>query len=260
MGRVDGKVAFVSGAASGIGAATARLLAKEGAAVVLGDLNTELAGSVSDEIRQKGGEGRVVKLDVASEQSWVAAMAETKEAYGRLNIAVNGAGVQIPRSNPAETSLSDWRMLMSVNLDGVFPGTKHALASMMASDPVSGSIINISSVMGLVALADIGPYTASKGGVRLYSKSVALSCAERGIDVRVNSVHPGFIRTPLLERTLKQRFADESEGWAVYNALQPLGRLGEPDDIAYGILYLASDEARFMTGSELVIDGGFTAR
>lgn len=259
MGRVKDKVAFVSGGASGIGAATAEMLAGEGAIVVVGDINIEGTKSVVSRIKAKGGEGLAVELDAASEESWIEALKQVRLNYGRLNICVNGAGTQIARSFPSDTSLEDWRHLMSVNLDGVFLGTKHALALMNESNPVNGSIINISSVMGLVSLADIAPYSASKGGVRLYSKSVALSCAEKRINVRVNSIHPGFIDTPLLRKAM-DRFEDQKEAWDVYNALQPVGHVGQPEDIAYGILYLASDESKFVTGSELVIDGGFTAR
>ena len=148
---------------------------------------------------------------------------------------------------------------MAVNLDGVFLGTKHAMAAMRDSDPVNGSIINISSIMGLVGFPDIAAYNASKGGVRLYSTSVALSCAERKLNIRVNSVHPGFIDTPLLRQGMA-RIADPELARKAYDALQPVGHLGQPIDIAYGVLYLASDESRFMTGAELVIDGGCTAR
>jgi 3(or 17)beta-hydroxysteroid dehydrogenase len=152
---------------------------------------------------------------------------------------------------------------MAVNLDGVFLGTKHAVTAMRDSNPingpVNGSIINISSIMGLVGMPDIAAYNASKGGVRLYSKSVALSCAEKRLNIRVNTVHPGFIDTPLLRKGMA-RFEDAKEASRVYDALQPVGHLGTPEDIAYGVLYLASDESKFVTGSELVIDGGYTAR
>jgi len=145
----------------------------------------------------------------------------------------------------------------------VFLGTKHALAAMLNSNPlkgpVSGSIVNISSIMGLVGMPDIAAYNASKGGVRLYSKSVAISCAEKRLNIRVNTVHPGFIDTPLLRKAMA-RFEDAKEARRVYDALQPVGHLGTPEDIAYGVLYLASDESKFVTGSELVIDGGYTAR
>ena len=259
MNRVQGKVALVTGASSGLGEAIARLLAKDGATVVLADLNEAAGKRVLRDIKTGGGDGLFVKLDVVDEAQWIGVMAKVKKKFGQLNIAVNCAGTNIARSFPTDTTLAEWRGLMAVNLDGVFLGTKHAVAAMRDSNPVNGSIINISSVMGLVGFADIAAYNASKGGVRLYSKSVAISCAETGLNVRVNTVHPGFIDTPLLRKSMA-RFDDQNEANRIYNALQPVGHIGTPEDIAYGVLYLASDESKFMTGSELVIDGGFTAR
>ena len=259
MERVADKIALVTGAASGLGEAIARLLAREGATVVLADLNDAPGKRVLREIKAQGGSGLYVNLDVANEDHWTSAMALVKKRFGRLNIAVNCAGTNIARSFPTDTTLADWRALMAVNLDGVFLGTKHALAAMRDSHPVNGSIINISSIMGLVGMPDIAAYNASKGGVRLYSKSVAISCAEQLLNVRVNTVHPGFIDTPLLRKAMA-RFDDPAEANRLYDALQPVGHLGQPEDIAYGVLYLASDESKFVTGSELVIDGGYTAR
>ena len=259
MTRVAGKIALVTGAASGLGAAIARVLAREGAVVVLADVNDAAGRRVLREIKAEGGSGLYVNLDVANEDNWVGAMALVRKRFGQLNIAVNCAGTNIARSFPTETLLADWRALMAVNLDGVFLGTKHALAAMRDSNPVNGSIINISSIMGLVGLPDIAAYNASKGGVRLYSKSVALSCAEKRLNVRVNTIHPGFIDTPLLRKGMA-RFEDAAQGQRIYDALQPVGHLGSPEDVAYGVLYLASDESKFVTGAELVIDGGYTAR
>ncbi|MBC7704951.1 MAG: glucose 1-dehydrogenase [Rhodoferax sp.] len=259
MGRVAGKVALVTGAASGLGAASARMLAREGATVVLADLNAVAAQGVLRDIEAAGGTGVAIQLDVALEPDWIRAMATIRQRYGRLNITVNCAGTNIARSFPTDTTLEDWRRLMSINLDGVFLGTKHSLAAMQQSEPVNGSIINISSIMGLIGAPDIAAYNASKGGVRLYSKSVALSCAEKRLAIRVNTIHPGFADTPLLQTAIN-RFEDRAEGRRLYDALAPVGRLGVPDDVAYGVLYLASDESSFVTGSELVIDGGYTAR
>ena len=259
MERVADKIALVTGAASGLGEAIARMLAREGATVVLADLNDAPGKRVLREIKAQGGSGLYVNLDVANEDHWTSAMAVVKKRFGRLNIAVNCAGTNIARSFPTDTTLADWRALMSVNLDGVFLGTKHAVAAMRDSDPINGSIINISSVLGLVGFADIAAYNASKGGVRLYSKSVALSCAEKRLNIRVNTVHPGFTDTPLLRKAMA-RFEDPKEANRVYDALQPMGHLGTPEDIAFGVLYLASDESKFVTGAELVIDGGYTAR
>ena len=259
MTRVAGKIALVTGAASGLGAAIARVLAREGAVVVLADVNDAAGRRVLREIKAEGGSGLYVNLDVANEDNWVGAMALVRKRFGQLNIAVNCAGTNIARSFPTDTSLADWRALMAVNLDGVFLGTKHALVAMRDSNPVNGSIVNISSIMGLVGLPDIAAYNASKGGVRLYSKSVALSCAEKRLNVRVNTIHPGFIDTPLLRKGMA-RFEDAAQGQRIYDALQPVGHLGSPEDVAYGVLYLASDESKFVTGAELVIDGGYTAR
>ena len=259
MNRVHGKVALVTGASSGLGEAIARLLAQQGAVVVLADVNESAGKRVLRDIKKNGGEGMFLSLDVVDEALWLGVMTKIKKRFGRLNVAVNCAGTNIARSFPTDTTLAEWRRLMSINLDGVFLGTKHALAAMRDSSPVNGSIINISSVMGLVGFADIAAYNASKGGVRLYSKSVAISCAEVGLNVRVNTVHPGFIDTPLLRKSMA-RFADQKEANRIYNALQPVGHIGVPLDVAYGVLYLASDESKFVTGSELVIDGGFTAR
>lgn len=259
MTRVAEKIALVTGAASGLGASIARLLASEGAVVVLADVNDAAGKRVLREIKAMGSHGLYVHLDVANEDSWASVMALVKKRFGQLHIAVNCAGTNIARSFPTDTTLADWRALMAVNLDGVFLGTKHALAAMRDSNPVNGSIVNISSIMGLVAMPDIAAYNASKGGVRLYSKSVALSCAEKRLNVRVNTIHPGFIDTPLLRKAMA-RFEDAAEGQRIYDALQPVGHLGSPEDVAYGVLYLASDESKFVTGAELVIDGGYTAR
>ena len=263
MERVANKIALVTGAASGLGEAITRLLAREGATVVLADLSDAAGKRVLREIKAQGGTGLYTHLDVVDEANWVGTMALVKKRFGRLNIAVNCAGTNIARSFPTDTTLADWRALMAVNLDGVFLGTKHALTVMRDNNPnngpVSGSIINISSIMGLVGMPDIAAYNASKGGVRLYSKSVALSCAEQKLNVRVNTVHPGFIDTPLLRKGMA-RYEDPAEAQRLYDALQPVGHLGQPEDIAYGVLYLASDESKFVTGSELVIDGGYTAR
>ncbi len=260
MDRVAGKIALVSGAASGIGAACARLLAAEGAKVMLVDLNDDLAESVAAEIRSAGGTAEYVHLDVVDEAAWIALMATIKARFGGLNIAVNCAGTSVTQLTfPTDTTLEEWHRINRINLDGTFLATKHELALMMATSPVSGSIINISSVLGIVGQPGIAAYNASKGGVRLYSKSVALSCAKERVKVRVNTIHPGFIRTPLLEQSII-RYGDLEEGRKFYDNLQPIGHLGEAEDIAMGALYLASDEAKFVTGAELVIDGGYTAQ
>jgi 3(or 17)beta-hydroxysteroid dehydrogenase len=260
MDRVAGKSALVSGAASGIGAACARVLAAEGAKVMLVDLNDDLGATVVAEIRSAGGTAEYAHHDVVDEASWLSLMAAVKARFGGLNIAVNCAGTTVSELTfPTETPLDEWQRVNRINLDGTFLATKHELALMMDTSPVNGSIINISSVLGIVGQPGIAAYNASKGGVRLYSKSVALSCAKERIKVRVNTIHPGFIRTPMLEKSII-RYGDAEEGRKFYDNLQPIGHLGEAEDIAMGALYLASDESKFVTGAELVIDGGYTAQ
>ncbi len=259
MKRVQGKVALVTGGGSGLGEASALMLAREGAQVVLADLDEAAAKRVLRQVKAEGGEGMAAQMDVSQEADWERVIARIERRYKALHVAVNCAGINRGHQDPCETTLADWQAVMAVNLDGVFLGTKHCLRLMTASAPVNGSIINVSSIMGLVGHPSIAAYNASKGGVRLYTKSVALSCAEKGLNVRVNSIHPGFIDTPLLRRSM-ERIGDPVQAQKIYDALQPVGRLGQPQDIAYGVLYLASDESRFMTGAELVIDGGYTAR
>ena len=259
MGRVEDKVCFVTGAGSGIGAACVHMLAAHGALVIVSDIDRAACEAQSDLIRASGGQAMAVQLDTTDEAGWIAAMGVVMDHHGRLDVVVNCAGVSSPHRHPSQMPLEEWRAVLSVNLDGVFLGCKHALATMEASSPARGSIINVSSVLGVVGMADVAAYNASKGGVRLLSKSVALSCAQKNIDVRVNSVHPGFIDTPLVRRSMA-RFDDPAQAKAHYDGLQPIGRLGTPEDVAWGILYLASDESHFVTGSELVIDGGYTAR
>lgn len=260
MGRVAGKVALVSGAASGIGAACARVLAAEGATVILIDLNEQAGNAVCEEIKAAGGSALYTNHDVTDEDKWIALMSEVQGKFGGLNIAVNCAGTTVNELTfPTDTTLEEFRRINKVNLEGTFLATKHQLRLMRDTNPVCGSIINISSVLGIIGQPGIAAYNASKGGVRIYSKSVALSCAKERLNVRVNTIHPGFIRTPLLEVSIK-RYGNEVEGRKYYDNLQPIGRLGEPEDIAMGALYLASDESSFVTGAELVIDGGYTAQ
>jgi 3(or 17)beta-hydroxysteroid dehydrogenase len=258
MAAVEGKVALVTGAASGIGRVTAQVLASEGARVTVADLNEAGGHETVLHIQSRGGTGAFDRLDVASEADWDAAIARTVERFGRLDILVNNAGVELIKLIP-ETSLADWRRLMSVNLDGVFLGTKAAIAAMRKTG--GGVIVNISSVAGINGYARQAAYCASKGAVRLLTKSAAVECAEQGWNIRVNSVHPGVIDTPmarsLLEGLDPQVAAQRLER---LKALHPVGHLGEPEDIARAVLYLASDASKFVTGTELVVDGGMTAR
>ena len=257
MGRVAGKIAIVTGAASGMGAATACLLAREGASTILADLNVAQAEAIAAEIRAQGGIAKACLLDVTSETSWAHCIEATLSAYGALDVLVNNAGIGTPFGSVEDLSLDDWRKMMAVNMEGVFLGTKLAITAIKATRD-RGSIINFSSTMGIVGSPTTAAYVASKGAVRLFTKSAALHCAKSGYNIRVNSIHPGWIRTPMS--------ADALDGLAKAGAgnkaieMTPMGRIGEPDDIAYGVLYLASDESGFMTGAELVIDGGYTAQ
>lgn len=254
--RVNNKVAIVTGGAKGLGAATAKLLAKEGASVVLTDMDETAGKAVESDITKAGGRAKFMPQDVADEKRWREVVDETVKLFGRLDILINNAGVGHSASAEDET-LEKWRFLQSVNLDAVFLGTREAIRVM--KDHKSGSIINLSSIEGLVGDPSLAAYNASKGGVRLFTKSAALHCAKSGYNIRVNSVHPGYIWTPMVEESAKEA-GNVEERKAQLTALHPIGKLGVPDDIAYGILYLASDESAFMTGSELVIDGGYTAQ
>jgi 3(or 17)beta-hydroxysteroid dehydrogenase len=265
-GRVAGKVAIVTGAASGIGAACARALAREGARVALTDIAQAEAEAVSAQINRGGGTAVALRHDVGEEKDWAAVIAATIRTFGRLDVLVNNAGIS-SRSSLLDTTLDDWRALMRINLDGVFLGTRAAIGAMQAADRPKdrlGSVINMSSVLGLVGGAGVAAYSASKGAVRLFTKAVALECADKGWRVRVNSVHPGYISTPLLDNALARRAAAEGSDVDVLRGQlverHPLGRLGTPEDVANGVVYLASDESAFVTGCEMVIDGGYTAR
>jgi 3(or 17)beta-hydroxysteroid dehydrogenase len=255
MKRVEGKVALVTGAALGLGAAAAKLLAREGARVVATDVLEAEGRALADEIVDAGGEAIFVRHDVASEEDWENAIALCLSRFGPLDILVNNAGVGVP-GTVEDTSLESWRWLMSINLDGVFLGAKHAVGAMKAR---GGSIINLSSIEGLIGDPNLAAYNASKGGVRIFTKSAALHCAKAGYKIRVNSIHPGYIWTPMVENYLKTQ-PDPEAAKAHVASLHPLGHLGEPDDIAYAVLYLASDESKFVTGAEMVVDGGYTAQ
>lgn len=260
MGRVQGKVALVTGAGSGLGAATARLLAREGARVALTDIDPGAGEREATSIRAEGHDAFALVHDVTNEVAWERAITDVLGRFGRLDVLVNNAGISSRRAPPDEATLEEWRALMAVNLEGVFLGTKHAIRAMKANRPAQGgSIVNISSILGLVGHPVSSTYSASKGGVRLYTKSVALYCAREGLGIRVNSVHPGYIETPLVERFTRASPDPETRKLELA-AAHPVGRLGEPEDVAYGVLYLASDEAKFVTGAELVIDGGYTAQ
>jgi 3(or 17)beta-hydroxysteroid dehydrogenase len=252
-GRVEGKVALVTGAASGLGKAMVQMLAREGARVAVTDRNEPGAKDVAGSI---GEAARAWKLDVTQESDWQRVVDEVLTTFGRLDVVVNNAGIGVAKD--VETiSLEEWRLVHAVNLDGVFLGCKHAIRGMRQCG-AKGSIINISSVAGLVGVDTLPAYCASKGGVRLLTKSVALHCARKGYGIRCNSIHPTFIETPMVDN-LASLGGDMVAGKAKLARVIPLGHLGEPDDIAYAVTYLASEESKLMTGSELVVDGGSTA-
>lgn len=255
MGRVAGKTAIITGAGLGLGRAAAILLAREGARIVVTDVREQDGAQTRDAITAAGGEAIFVRQDVAREDDWIAVIKAAIDRFGGLDVLVNNAGVALGGSVEA-TTLEQWRWLMSINLDGVFLGVKHAVTAMKAK---GGSIINLSSIEGLIGDPNLAAYDASKGGVRLLTKSAALHCARSGYKIRVNSIHPGYIWTPMVENYLAAQ-PDPKAARAEIDKLHPLGHIGEPDDIAYGVLYLASDESKFVTGAELVIDGGYTAQ
>lgn len=256
MDRVKDKVALVTGASAGLGKAAALMLAREGAKVVVSDIKNDEGQAVVDQIAKGGGEALFVEHDVAEENQWRAAVERTIERFGRLDVVVNNAGVLL-EANVEETSLEDWRWLMRINLDGVFLGTRSGIEAMKKSG--GGSIINLSSIEGIIGDPKLAAYNASKGGVRIFTKSAALHCAKAGYNIRINSIHPGYIWTPMVEAYAREQ-GDVEAVHEELNKLHPIGHTGEPDDIAYGVLYLASDESKFVTGSELVIDGGYTAQ
>ena len=247
MGRLDGKVALISGGARGQGATEAKLFAQEGAQVVFGDVLDDAGKQVEADIRQAGGEATYIHLDVTQEADWQQAVAMAVSTYGKLDILVNNAGI-LRRESIEETSKELWDTVLAVNATGVFLGTKHAIPAMRQTG--GGSIVNISSVSGMIALG-APAYNASKGAVRVFTKVTAIQHAQDNI--RCNSIHPGPIDTPMTQTT------DTARREKIMSDV-PLGRYGTSEDIAYGVLYLASDEARFMTGAELVIDGGYTAQ
>ena len=249
MQRLTGKVALVTGGGSGIGKATAERLATEGAAVLVTDINDDAGTAVAKGVIDRGGRASYVHLDVASEQQWAAAVANVLDEFGRLDVLVNNAGMG-DLAAIEDTSLEDWQRTVSVDQTGVFLGMKTAADALAATH---GSVINISSIFGASGGFGTSPaYHAAKGAVRTLTKNVALHWADRG--VRVNSIHPGFIDTPLLDQAKGTPFEDEMI------RLTPMGRLGRPEEVAAGVAYLASDDAAFVTGTELYIDGGFIAR
>jgi NAD(P)-dependent dehydrogenase (short-subunit alcohol dehydrogenase family) len=256
-GRVAGKKVFITGAAQGLGAAMARALAAEGAKVTLADLNAAGVEQLAGELNAAHGAGAAVscQLDVTDEAQWIAALDTASAAMGGISGLINNAGISGGRGTIEELSLADFRRVMSVNVDSVFLGAKHAIKHLAKSQPAS--IVNVSSIAGLIASHNTPAYNASKAAVWLLSKNIALYCAKKGLDIRSNSIHPTFIDTPILD-PLRTQFGKE-EADAKLARQVPLGRIGKPEEIGQAAIYLISDESRLMTGAELKLDGGISA-
>lgn len=253
-GRVDGKVALVTGGASGLGAESCRRLAREGAKVVLTDLSAEAGQAVADEIAAAGGTALFLSQDVTDQARWGEVVETVMDRFGDLDVLVNSAGVASGLQPLLEATYEGWRRILDINLDGTFLGVRAVAPAMVAAG--KGSIVNLSSILGKVGQPGAAAYCASKGGVLMLTKAAALELAPLG--VRVNSVHPGYIETPMVVNALRQS-ENENELRDLIVSRHALGRLGVPREIADAVLFLASDESSFMTGAELVVDGGYTA-
>ena len=255
MNRLKGKVAAITGSALGLGRATAVRMAEEGASVAVLDVLEQDGAALASELSGRGFAADFWRCDVSKEAEVKGVIDEVAGRFGRIDVLVNNAGIAGANKPTHEITEAEWDFVQGINVKGVFFCTKHAIAHLKRAG--GGSIINLSSIYGLVGAADLPPYHASKGAVRLMSKTDALLYAPDKI--RVNSIHPGFIWTPMVEHHLSAQ-GDLAEGRRATDGLHPLGHMGEPDDVAWGVVYLASDEAKFITGAELVIDGGYTAR
>ena len=257
VGRLEGKVAIVTGSADGIGKATAELFAREGAKVVVADINQTKGMKVAEKIGEKGGEAVYFYVDVTNERDWQSVMEETVKKYGKLNILVNNAGIS-KIADIENTTLEDWHAIMAVNATGVFLGTKHAIMTMKNNGELC-SIVNRSSIDGLVAEPDLFAYCASKGAVTTMTKSAALSCGARGYKIRINSVHPAYVHTSMTKGEAAGYGLSEEKYIERMKTIHPIG-IGEPLDVAFLDLYLASDESKWVTGTAFIIDGGVTAQ
>ncbi|CCE09934.1 Cyclopentanol dehydrogenase [Bradyrhizobium sp. STM 3843] len=259
-GQVEGKVALVTGGASGIGAAVAELLAREGASVVVSDVDDLKGPEVVAGISKHGHHATFLHQDVTSEPRWIEVIAEVGKRHGRLDILVSNAGIGIGVPSITEMSLADWRRQTAINLDGVFLSVKHSLPLMRKTG--GGSIIMMSSLAGLRGAVGLAGYCATKGGVRLFAKAIAMECATFGDGIRVNSVHPGIIDTPIWGKIPTDASGGQNapiDPQERARLATPLGRAGQAAEIAAGVLYLASDASAYVTGTELVIDGGMFA-
>ena len=253
MGRLEGKTALVTGAASGIGLQTSIRLAEEGALVMMTDINHEEGLQQAEKL---GANATFLKLDITEEEEWISVLDETVKRFGRLDILVNSAGMVLI-ADVEQITLEDWRKVHAINLDGTFLGCKHGVRVMKEFG--AGSIINLSSVSGMIGGFNLAAYNSSKGAVRMLTKSVALHCARAGYGIRCNSIHPTFIETPMLESMIRDSPDPEKARQTLVRQV-PLRRIGKPDDVANMIVYLASDESTFVTGTEMVIDGGVIAQ
>lgn len=251
MGLLDNKVAIITGGAKGIGAATAKLFAQEGAKVAVTDVDEDNGNKVAKEL---GDNVIFIKQDTSKEADWKNVFSTVMDKFGKVNVVMNNAGVGT-MVDVEHMTFDQWHHDLSIDLDGVFLGTKYAIQN-MKDNGEKNSIINISSIEGLIGDPSIPAYNAAKGGVRLFSKSAALYCAKQGYDIRVNTIHPGYIKTPLVKNA-----TDQNPGMEKYLvSLHPMGRLGKASEIANMALFLASDKSSFSTGSEFIADGGYTAQ
>jgi len=261
-GQVEGKVALVTGGASGIGAAIVELLAQQGATVVATDIDELNGPELAARLKKAGREVVFLPQDVTSEERWIEIVADIGKRYGRLDVMVSNAGIGVAVPSIVDMTLADWRRQTAINLDGVFLSVKHSLPLMRKHG--GGSIVMMSSLAGLRGAPNLSGYSATKGGVRLFAKSIAMECAQIGDGIRVNSVHPGIIDTPIWGKIRTGGTTSAGENAPIdpeerARFATPLGRAGQAIEIAQGVLYLASDASRYVTGTELVIDGGMNA-
>ncbi len=255
MGRMDGKVALISGGAEGIGGATGRMIVAEGGSVMLGDIQADKAAALADDLGERAAS---VELDVRDLSAWQAAVAATVERFGKLTTLCNVAGISEP-GNVVDVDLDSWKRTLDINLNGTFNGCRAALPAMEQSGE-PGAIVNIGSMLAMRAGAGFAAYCASKSAVQALTRTVALDCAERGVPIRANLVHPGAIRTPMYDRYKFSGAGDPDEIETAFAANHPMNRIGEPEEVAHAIIFLASDESSFTSGVDLTVDGAGSIR